>query len=164
MGTISSGRAYYGLQAVGTPAGTNVSGSQSIGVESSSDTLTDADIAYSFQVTTTGVADVATLTLTSGSVAQTTGTPTIADGDGNDFEGATLATAVSIRAILIEAVSIPDTSTNSITFSAAALPDISGMVTGSKYLVIHDTTATGTMAITNSLTGAIIRVTVIAEA
>ena len=68
--------------------------------------LQGADIFYIFKVTSTGASDVATLTLSSGSVAQTTGTPTIADGDGEDFEGVTLGTMATLQGIHIAAGSV----------------------------------------------------------
>ena len=101
MGTISSARAIYGLNAAGTPTGTNITGTSQIGVAQTSQAFADADIAYSFKVTSTAGSDVATLTIASGLVAQTTGIPTITDGDGKDFEGETLATIVTPLAILV---------------------------------------------------------------
>jgi hypothetical protein len=102
MGTMSNAVAVYGLTASGTPSGTNITGPVRIGVGQTSATFTGADIAYSFKVTATATSDVATLTLSTGAVAQTTGTPTIVDGDGNDFEGVALPTAVNGYAILIK--------------------------------------------------------------
>jgi hypothetical protein len=102
MGTFANARAVYGLHATGTPAGTNVSGTVTVGATQDETEFTDADIDYSFKVTATATSDVATLTLSTGAVAQTTGTPTIVDGDGNDFEGVALPTAVNGYAILIK--------------------------------------------------------------
>ena len=63
------------------------------------------DIAYAFKVLSAAVANVATLTHSTGQVAQTTGTPTITDGDGKDWEGVTLpaATTSLVYLILIKA-------------------------------------------------------------
>lgn len=47
----------------------------------------DCDVAYSFRVVSAAAGNVATLTSDSGIVAQTTGSPVITDGDGNDWEG-----------------------------------------------------------------------------
>lgn len=102
--TLSSAIANYGLSALATPTGTNVANDVKVGVSPSSMGFATADIAYSFLVTATGSSDVATLTFATGAVAQTTGTPTIADGDGNDFEGVTLPTTVTVYAVLVEVV------------------------------------------------------------
>ena len=100
MGTISNAASIYGLSATGSTTGTNVSGSLTLGQAQTSTTLTGADIFYSFAVTSTGASDVATLDLDAGSVAQTTGTPTITDGGGNDYEGDTLTTMVNVQSIM----------------------------------------------------------------
>lgn len=121
MGTFSDATAVYGLSAAGTPTGTNVGGTNTIGVGSTKNAITGADIAYSFKVTSTGIGDVATLTLSSGSVAQTTGTPTITDGDGKDFEGDTLTTMVTLNAVLVQRTT--SVSTVVMESSPAQLPD-----------------------------------------
>lgn len=105
MGTISNAAAVYGLTATGTPTKTNVAGALSLGVSQTPVTWPDANIAYSFKVAAAAGSDVATLTLATGAVAQTTGTPTITDGDGNDFEGVALASLSSLYGILLEAAS-----------------------------------------------------------
>lgn len=66
-----------------------VSGNANIG-EVINKSFTAADIAYAFKATAAAVGNVATLTHSTGVVAQTTGTPTILDGDGKDWEGITL--------------------------------------------------------------------------
>ena len=103
MGTISNARASIGLQASGTPTGTNVTGAVNIGQPQITLPFDDADIAYSFKVEATGAGDVARLDIDSGVVSQTTGTPTITDGDGNDFEGDSLLTLVSLYAVHVKA-------------------------------------------------------------
>jgi hypothetical protein len=100
MATISSSQANYGLTATGQTSKTNTSGTASIGVGSGKHTLTAANIAYSFAVTSTGASDVATLTLADGAVAQTSGTPTLTDA-GEDFEGGTLATMNTFNSALV---------------------------------------------------------------
>ena len=102
MGTISRSKASWGLTASGAFTGTNIGGPATIG-DSGSSNFADADIAYSFKVTSTGATDKATLDLSAGTVAQTVGTPTITDGDGNDFEGITLPTLVGLHGFLVEA-------------------------------------------------------------
>jgi hypothetical protein len=47
----------------------------------------DCEVAYSFRVSSSANGQVATLNCDNGIVNQTTGTPAIADGDGNDIEG-----------------------------------------------------------------------------
>jgi len=100
--TLSGAKARFQLNATATPTGTLVTGPNVIGQGLGTASFSDADIAYSFKVTATGAADVATLTFSSGVVAQTTGTPTITDGDGNDFEGVTLPTMASLYGILVD--------------------------------------------------------------
>ena len=102
MGTIANASAIVGLKATGTPTKTNVSGTNTIGLNQTPLPLSDADIAYSFKVTSVTGADVATLDLETGVVTGTTGAPTIVDGDGNDFEGGTLPVAVSILGMMAQ--------------------------------------------------------------
>lgn len=64
----------------------------------------DLDIAYAFKVTAAADANVATLTHSTGQVAQTTGTPTILDGDGKDWEGVTLPAATTSLIYLVVVV------------------------------------------------------------
>lgn len=109
--SISDGKVIYGLTATGTNTRQNVSGSPVIGAVQAAKPLTGSDIASSFSITSTGVGNVATLTLASGAVAQTTGTPTINDA-GVDFQGETLATSVSHQSILL---SVPATNTGIVT-------------------------------------------------
>lgn len=97
--TISQAVARMGLEARVTPAGTNVAGPARVGTPMSAQKKwTDADIAYAFKVTG-GVLEVATLTLSTGVVAATGGSPTIVDGDGKDLEGATLPGMVTLYAV-----------------------------------------------------------------
>lgn len=117
---MSNARAIYGLTGTGTPTSTNVAGSMLIGVEQTQSAFATADIVYSFKVTGNGTNDVATLTLSSGVVAQTTGTPAITDGDGKDFEGSTLPAMVTGYAILVKSSG----TTVQVTSSFASNPDI----------------------------------------
>lgn len=104
MGIISNARLTYGLSASGTHTGTNQTGSIIVGKPQTTTNFSTADIAYSFSVTSDAASDVATLTISTGVVAQTTGTPVIADGSGKDFEGDTLTSIVTAYAMLIEPV------------------------------------------------------------
>ena len=80
---------------------TSVVGASTIGIPQSAIIFPDCDIAYSFKVTSTGAGDVATLTFATGVVAQTTGTPTITDGSGNDFEGKTLPSLATVYGVML---------------------------------------------------------------
>jgi hypothetical protein len=102
--TLSSAVANYGLSAIATPTGTNVSNDVRIGVAPAAVGFPEANIVYSFIATATGVYDTAQLTLDDGVVAATAGSPTITDGDGKDFEGGTLPTLATEYAYLVECV------------------------------------------------------------
>jgi len=104
MGLISNAKLVYGLFASGTHEGTNQSGSIIVGKGQTSIAFSTADIAYSFKITSNAASDVATLTLSTGAVAQTTGTPVIEGGDGLDFEGDDMANLVTAYAILVSPV------------------------------------------------------------
>ena len=101
---LTSPVAHFGLTAKATPGGTGVSGAATIGTALTSFSIpATADIAYSFTIAATSTSDVATLTLSSGAVAQTTGTPTISPpGGGKNHEGGSLVTMVQVYAVMIE--------------------------------------------------------------
>jgi len=139
MGTISRAKATCGLSASGAHAATNVSGDAAIGVTDSGIDISTADVAYTFQVTATALSDVAELTYSSGVVTQDTGTPTISDGDGKDFEGATLPT---LYRVLCMRFSCPSTNTNTVTFGG--VPVVPGGVSFTYFgagLVVGSSTA-----------------------
>lgn len=104
MATISNAKLTYGLYASGTHTGTNMTGSIIVGKPQTSISFSTADIAYSFKVTSAAPSNVATLTLSTGVVSQTTGSPVIVDGAGLDFEGDDMANLVTGYAMLIEPV------------------------------------------------------------
>lgn len=98
-----------GLGAKGTPDNIGVSGSARIGninVETGAfegarkRSYPLATIASAFRVTSAAPANVATLTLSTGDVAATTGSPVIL-GDGVDFEGDALPTLAKLAGIRI---------------------------------------------------------------
>ena len=120
--TLSNVKAHWGLVATGTPTRTNSSGSTTIGEAKNATTFSDADIAYSFRVQADSATDVATLTMSSGAVAQTTGTPTITDG-GVDFEGKTLPTLVTVYAVLVRILSGTNTDLDLSGIMSATLED-----------------------------------------
>jgi hypothetical protein len=133
---ISNPFSTTGLKADATSAATNVSTSGTVGLNQVKTTLTGTDVIYSLSITSTGATDVATLDLTDGVVAQTTGTPTIVDGDGKDFEGVTLATLVSISAVH---VSFDEHAAGVIAMASAdvSLPDITSSVDGSIAMMVQ---------------------------
>lgn len=163
MGTISSAKAFYGLKAVGTPTGTNVGNNVEVGVSTTPVAFSDANVAYSFKVTSTGATDVATLTFSSGSVAQTTGTPTITDGDGKDFEGATLGTLATLYAVLVER----STGTGSVGVTASS-DEIIDIADSSEAFSLLQSWAggiasPGTLALSFDTSGDIVTVTVLGK-
>lgn len=100
MASFASVKARYGLSAIGTPTGTQVGGSNTIGIVNGRESLTGADVFYAFKVTATGGTDVARLTLSTGAVTQETGTPTLTDA-GVDFEGESLAAVATVNGVLV---------------------------------------------------------------
>lgn len=107
--TLTNQRAGWSLQATAARTAIGTTGSAVIGVQNGSAAFTDANIAYSFKVTAVAASNKATLTVTSGAVAQTTGTPSITRRGTEidnlaavDFEGAALPTMATGYAILIE--------------------------------------------------------------
>lgn len=99
--TITGAAARWALEGSAVHTKTNVNGRASVGVSGGYKAFSDADVLYSFTVTADALGDVATLNLGTGVVAQTTGTPTITDGDGNDFEGVTLPALASLYGLLL---------------------------------------------------------------
>ena len=162
MGAISGAKAFYGLSSTGTPAGTNLTGSVTVGKPQSVIQLSDADICYSFTITSTGSSDSATLTISSGAVAQTTGTPTITDGDGEDFEGVTLPTLATSHIILVEPVG-----TTTGTLNVASSSPTNGIDKyigiGSTYPLLCSFPSTGTIDFTFSASADSYKVTIIGE-
>lgn len=103
---LENARATLGLTARSemTAPGTSSSERQLIGLPVTEVDFSDADIIYSAQVTATGNADAASLTLSSGVITATNDSPTITDGDGKDFEAGTLPTLVTLYAVLVTVV------------------------------------------------------------
>ena len=127
MGSISNAKAIYGVSASGSPTKTNVGGSATIGTNQTQSLFSTADAAYSFTVTSTGATDAASLVVRSGVVSQVTATPTIDDGDGNDFEGVAIVTLASVSSIMIEAVEV---GTGNVLISSALTGAASVTLTG----------------------------------
>ena len=159
--TITSATANYGLSALSTPTGTNIANDVRIGVAPGSIAFADANIVYSFKVTATGTNDVATLTLTSGAVAQTTGTPTITDGDGKDWEGVTLPTMATGYAILIQRTTL----THEVAVASSDIVNPAAILTDTNALtpLLSPLLVSGTVAFTLSSSGHAVVVTVIGK-
>lgn len=153
-------RAVSGLSAKGTPDNVGVSGKPTIGnvdIETGvfeGDRAREyplADIVYAFKAVSAAISNVATLTLTTGAVAQTTGSPVIT-GAGVDFEGDALATPAKLCAIRIRTKS---TNTGTVTIggsNSSALPAIV-LPAGADLQLSHipaGQTVTGTVAFTFS--------------
>lgn len=111
--TITDARVYYGLFAGATPVGEGVIGNQLLGVTSGNTEIT-CDIFYAARLTSTAFGDVVGFTASSGVFAPSVQTPTIKDGDGNDFEGIALPTAATIKAVHL---ATPSTNTLDVTCS-----------------------------------------------
>jgi len=108
---LTNARAGWNLQATAARTAVNTAGSAIIGTQNGSANFTDANIAYSFTVTATGASDVATLTLSTGAIVKTTGTPDVTrwgsqtnDLSAVDFEGVALPTLVTLYGIHINSV------------------------------------------------------------
>jgi len=109
--TLSGAKARFQLNATATPTGVNVTGPNVVGQGLGSTSFSDADIVYSFTVTATGADDVATLTLSTGAIVKTTGTPDVTrwgsqtnDLSAVDFEGVALPTMVTLYGVHINSV------------------------------------------------------------
>lgn len=156
---MTSSTLTIGLTGRGAYTSTNVSGSPAIGALTSH-SLTDADVGYALHITAAAASNVATLTLTSGDVAQTTGSPVIL-GSGVDFEGNDLGTMTKVHAIRIRA---SGTGTVTVAGSNAAVPDVV-LSAGADIAVKFPSglTTPGTIALTFSATGGIAQIEVMAE-
>lgn len=106
---MSGIKAVYGLSGSGVPSGVNVSGTQRIGVTQTDASLPAVNIIYSFRITANAPSDVATLTLSTGAIVKTTGSPDVtrfgsAVGElaAVDFEGVALPTMATGFAILVK--------------------------------------------------------------
>jgi hypothetical protein len=123
----NSARASHGLTAKFSNAGltrsTGTIGGAVTGFPEDSKPYPLADVGHSFQVTSGATGNVATLTLASGAVAQTTGTPTITEGDGKDWEGITLPTMAKLMSIRLRAKDA-NTGTITLTPSSTFLPEV----------------------------------------
>ena len=128
---ISNIKTQWQIRASAATTANQGTGSVTIGDASiQTRTHTPSTDVSSMRITADAASNVATLTLTSGAVAQTTGSPEVtrwtgqtADLAGEDFEGVTLPTIGSVEALRI---SIPSTNTGVVTMQPSnnALPEI----------------------------------------
>lgn len=128
-----------------------------------------SDIAYGFKVTAAAAANVATLTHSTGQVAQTTGTAAILDGDGKDWQGVTLpaATTSLIYFVVVEAGSANTGTVACVGADLAEAPSGTLRAAGVLLLAQPAATAVGsssTLALTFSASGDSARVWVFAKA
>jgi hypothetical protein len=149
-----------GLFAVGTPDNPGASGKAKVGntdieggtsVAPRTRSYPLADIVSAFRITSAATANVATLTVTTGAVAQTTGSPVIS-GAQVDFEGDTLGTPAKFCAIRIRTKS---TNTGTVTLGGSNSSAFPAMVldAGADLLLSFPAagkTVTGTIAFTFS--------------
>lgn len=106
--TLTNQRAGWSLQATAARTAIGTTGSAVIGVQNGAAAFTDANIAHSFKVTAAAVGNIATLTFSSGAVAQTTGSPSVTRRGaetnnlaGTDFEGAALPTLATLYGVML---------------------------------------------------------------
>lgn len=118
---LTTAYSFTGLVADATPSSTNVTNDVQVGENLSRVTYSPtSDYVYTFLVTAAAAGNVATLTLTSGAVAQTTGSPVLTD-TAEDFEGVALPTLATIYGIQVR-VTVSDSTSIVIggTFGMAA--------------------------------------------
>jgi hypothetical protein len=162
MGDITNARLVYGLFASGTHTGVNQTGSILVGRSQTSVNNAAADIAYSFSITSDDAGDVATLTLSSGVVSQTTGVPVIVNGDGNDFEGDPIATLVTAYAMLVEPVGTT-TGTMDVSTSVSANGFGKSFAAGSTIPFLCQIPSTGTISFDFSAAADSYKVTILGK-
>lgn len=130
--TLEFAKAFFGLSARATPAGTNVLEPLTIGVRQIDGEVSFADAApdiiYTITIEANAASDVATLTLSSGAVAQTTGSPVATRSDGKDFEGIATPTLVTLYGLLIRGNG--ENGYIGIASSSAQLPDLDEFADG----------------------------------
>jgi len=155
--TVTNAAAHWALVATVTSTASQGSGSVNLGDNTvQKKTYGDADIVYGFKVKATGNGDVATLTLTTGAIAQTTATPDItrwgtqiADTAAEDFEGIALPSLVTVYAVRFTTPAA-NTSTIGIVAGSDGLPDIPQFLKGTSCLYSIDAglTSPSTLAFT----------------
>lgn len=157
---MTSSTLTIGLTGRGSYTSTNVSGSPTIGVLTAH-SLTAATKGYGLRITAAAASNVATLTFTTGDVAQTTGSPVIL-GSGVDFEGTDLGTMTKVHALRIRT---SGTGTVTLAGSNASMFDSMVLDSGADIAIKFPSglTSPGTLALTFSATGGIAQIEVMAE-
>jgi hypothetical protein len=145
--TLTQSNIYCGLVAKVTPSLAINTASPTIGTNTTH-TPTTADTIYSVKITAAASSNVATLTIATGDVAQTTGSPTIV-GSGEDFEGVDLGTSTKIHGIRLRT---SGSGTVTIGGSSSSLLPAVVLQSGSD-LVLKFPTAGATLGGSETLTG-----------
>lgn len=145
--TLKEAFATLGLVARQAATSEQVSADFRLGQAEETLEFSDADYAQALKIEADSASDVATLTCSTGAVAQTTGTPTITAGDGKDLEGNTFDAVGEYFAILIK-----NTGTGSIAVVSSDddLPDIPALQAGGRLLLAYasEKAMSGTVAFT----------------
>jgi len=105
----TSARAVYGMSAIGAVTLPNSTGQVTIGTNQASVEFADATVAYAIGATLPSTKTL-TINVEAGTAAVSGGT--LADGDGLDFQGATIPTIGTIYGILIEVTAGAASATN----------------------------------------------------
>lgn len=157
---MTSSTLTIGLTGRGSYSSTNVSGSPTIGVLTTH-SLSDAAVGYALHITSAATGNVATLTFTTGDVAQTTGSPVIL-GSGKDFEGTDLGTMTKVHGLRIRT---SGTGTVTLAGSATAMLDSMVLSSGADVAIKFPSglTSPGTLALTFSAAAGIAQIEVMAE-
>ena len=166
--TLSGAKARFQLNATATPTGVNATGPNVIGQGLGSTSFSDADIIYSFTVTATGSSDVATLTLSTGAIVKTTGTPDVTrwgsqtnDLSAVDFEGVALPAMGNLYGVFIET---GDGDSVAVANSEPELPDVTLEPESSiMHLMPQGLGTPGTMGLTFGGTGDTATITIIGK-
>ena len=154
--TLANQIAQWALTSKATSTAKLGSGTTTIGTTLTQKEWTDADIVYGFEVKAAASANVATLTLSTGAIVKTTGTPDVTrwgtqtgDTAAEDFQGITIPTMVTFYGMLVETNSANDKYI-ALTCSDAALPDVPQMQANSVFLTALQTGGSyiGTVAFT----------------
>lgn len=161
--TLSSILISCGLRAKGTPDSTLRGDTSKATIGSVTEHSPAADVVYAIKVTAAAPSNVATLTVATGDVAQTTGSPVIL-GAGKDFQGADLGTAS-----LIHGIRLRSSGSGTVTIagsSSGKLPAIT-LASGQDVVVKYPDAGTAlsgseTLAATFSATGGILEIEALA--
>jgi len=103
MATFANAQAIYSLTATATPAGSDVTGTLTVGKAATVLSMTGADTALSCKATAATTANSFTFYPATGVATVLAGTPVLADADGIDAEGATIAAMTKAYGVLLKA-------------------------------------------------------------